>query len=124
MTEQPGSDGSGGDANAAGYQRIGTLTAAALAVAAADIVTTPRMSARKYRRAWEAVAAAVTMPRNHARRTRVDARAANDLLAEMDQQMRSRLDRWDTGRLAGGGALLQRRRKGNDAARPSGGAVV
>ena len=98
MTEQPGSDLSGGDANAAGYQCVGTLTASALAVAAAHIVTPPQIGTRKYRRAWEAVAAAVTMPRNHARRTRVDARAVNDLLAEMDQHMRSRLDRWDTGK--------------------------
>ena len=39
---------------------------------------------------------AATTPRRKSARTRVLARAVNDLLAEMDQQMCSRLDLWDT----------------------------
>ena len=63
---------------------------------------------RKYQRVWDAIVAVLCVlngnragdsvtwtRRESARRIRVDARAVNDLLAEMDQQMPGRLDRMD-----------------------------
>ena len=64
------------------------------------------MSGRRYRRAWNAFAAGLTALSGSgardamtgtqpARRSRLDARAVNALLAEMDEQALGRLDRWD-----------------------------